>query len=145
MAVRRTFRGRLIDMSRVLEEAGDTIAVTGSSVRMNARGDVLGRGGKVVVPVSMRENPEAVTARVVATGPGPMPRSEVDRAMDSAFRPPEEVQKMARKTDEEERAKAKAMADAAVEIAHETASRAAAESDDAGDATRAGKRRRARR
>lgn len=44
----RTMKGKLIDITSLLSENENTVAVTGSGLRMNARGDILGPGGKVI-------------------------------------------------------------------------------------------------
>lgn len=41
-------RGKIIDLDALSGANQDVIAVTGGGIRMNARGDILGPGGKVV-------------------------------------------------------------------------------------------------
>lgn len=48
MAVYRSARGRLVDPNKLFEEE---IAVTPAGPNRNRRGDILGKGGKVEVPV----------------------------------------------------------------------------------------------
>lgn len=44
----RSMRGKMIDLDALGGANQDVIAVTGGGMRMNARGDILGPGGKVV-------------------------------------------------------------------------------------------------
>lgn len=44
----RSLKGKLVDITSLMKENENAIAVTGSGVRMNARGDLLGPGGKVI-------------------------------------------------------------------------------------------------
>jgi len=61
---RKTHSGKMLDMESLMAEHEDTIAV--GNARVNARGDRLGPGGKVITPVQevatayYQENPRAV-------------------------------------------------------------------------------------
>lgn len=44
----RTSRGSLIDMNRLAKDNGDIVAITAGGVSMNARGDILGSGGRII-------------------------------------------------------------------------------------------------
>lgn len=44
----RSLKGKLVDITSLLKENENAIAVTGSGIRMNARGDLLGPGGVVI-------------------------------------------------------------------------------------------------
>ena len=134
MAVYRTARGRLIDMDKITRDRQDTIAVTGSPIVVNARGDVLGRGGKPVKPVRMRDNPEASVAHAVAH----QDRASVDRktarkAQEALRATPAEVQRMALETERREREEAAARAETAAK--DHTSAIAGAPDPDADDAS----------
>lgn len=51
----RTNRGKYIDMDALAKKHEHTIAVTGGGASMNARGDLIGLGGKVIKKVEQRE------------------------------------------------------------------------------------------
>lgn len=44
----RSLKGKLVDITALIKENENAIAVTGSGVRMNARGDLLGPGGTII-------------------------------------------------------------------------------------------------
>ena len=44
----RTARGLMLDMNRIAKENPNSIAMTAGGVSMNARGDIIGRGGKII-------------------------------------------------------------------------------------------------
>jgi hypothetical protein len=44
----KTARGEMLDMNKLTRENEKTLAVSGGGVSMNSRGDLLGRGGKVI-------------------------------------------------------------------------------------------------
>jgi len=44
----RTARGDYIDMNKITRENPTEVAMTGGGLSMNARGDILGRGGKII-------------------------------------------------------------------------------------------------
>lgn len=44
----KTIKGKLIDITTIISENENTIAVTGSGIRMNAKGDILGPGGQII-------------------------------------------------------------------------------------------------
>mgnify|MGYP000562372586 CR=1 FL=1 len=48
MAQHRSMRGQVLDMQALTAAHEDTIAVTGGGTTMNAKGDILGPGGKIV-------------------------------------------------------------------------------------------------
>ena len=48
-------RGRVIDMDALAKKNEHTIAVTGGGTSMNARGDLIGVGGKIVKRVEQRD------------------------------------------------------------------------------------------
>lgn len=51
----RTNRGKYIDMDALAQKHEHTIAVTGGGTSMNARGDLIGLGGRVIKKVEQRE------------------------------------------------------------------------------------------
>lgn len=63
----RTNRGKLIDMEALMKANETTIAVTGGGQSMNARGDILGSGGKIVKRLEQRlkEEPQRQEAQKV--------------------------------------------------------------------------------
>jgi hypothetical protein len=44
----RTAQGAVIDMNDLITKNDQSIAVTGGGISMNARGDILGPGGKII-------------------------------------------------------------------------------------------------
>ncbi len=47
----RTMRGKIIDMNKLYESNKNALAVTGSSLKLNARGDIVSSKGEVVKSV----------------------------------------------------------------------------------------------
>jgi len=56
-------RGRTIDMDALAKKNEHTIAVTGGGTSMNARGDLIGVGGKIVKRVEQRDKESESTFR----------------------------------------------------------------------------------
>lgn len=48
MALVRTSKGNMIDMDALAANNKKTVAVSGGGVSMNAQGDILGKGGKII-------------------------------------------------------------------------------------------------
>ena len=44
----KSMQGKLVDMDKLKITNETTVAVTGNSIKMNARGDRLGPGGKII-------------------------------------------------------------------------------------------------
>lgn len=44
----RTTRGKTLDMNRLSKDNPNSVAMTAGGISMNARGDILGRGGRVI-------------------------------------------------------------------------------------------------
>lgn len=51
----RTNRGKLLDMEALTKKYENSIAVSGGGSSMNARGDLIGLGGKIIKRVEQRE------------------------------------------------------------------------------------------
>lgn len=51
----RTARGKQINMNQLREANQKTVAVTGGGHKMNARGDLIGKGGKIIKSNEQRE------------------------------------------------------------------------------------------
>lgn len=129
MKIYRTARGRRIDMSRVVADHAEAIAVTGSSVRMNARGDILGRGGRVAVPVQQRSDPERAVARAVARPDAPLPPAVARRAHEAVRAKPAEVATRAARDEEADREAALRTAEATARVTRERAGSVAEHGD----------------
>lgn len=116
MAPRRTARGQTIDMEALSARYRDTLAVTGSRTRMNARGDILGRDGKPVITAEELVERTALIGRALADRKKSteIPPAHLRKlASRAAVVDPSEVQKMARKLEEEEKAAAARLAETA--------------------------------
>ena len=81
MAEHRSNRGKIIDFQTLMAQQGDEPAV--GNMKVNARGDVIGKGGKVVKKAADRArehydaNPKTETAEKSSLK-GPMPDEQVE-------------------------------------------------------------------
>lgn len=48
MAMVRTAKGKMLDMNQLRDSNSDVVAITGGGISMNARGDIIGSGGKIL-------------------------------------------------------------------------------------------------
>jgi len=107
----RSMRGKMIDLDVMGAANQDTIAVTGGGLRMNARGDILGPGGKVVKKIEQIQE-EYDTAN--PAGRQKISIADTNKmkkfALKRQFLTPEEVQQQIAKL-EKEKAKAKKTAE----------------------------------
>lgn len=78
----RTARGEMIDMMRLFRDNEDSIAITGGGVSMNARGDLLGPGGKIIktredfekdIAAAYNENNPKATKKISVKNPNIIP------------------------------------------------------------------------
>lgn len=65
----KTARGRLVDMNKLAQQNKNSIAITGGGHAMNANGDLLGPGGKILktreeFELAYNENLENATKKV---------------------------------------------------------------------------------
>lgn len=111
MVLHRTMRGKTLDLQALGAANEGTIAVTGGGMSMNARGDILGPGGKVVKKIEqIQEEYEGVSGgvkqRISVADSNKMKKFALKRQ----FLTPEELQNQMAKL-EAEKAKAKKIAD----------------------------------
>lgn len=107
----RSMRGKLIDLEALGTANQDVIAVTGGGLRMNARGDILGPGGKIVKKIEQIEEEynranNASRQKISIADANKMKKFALKRQ----FLTPEEVQKQISKQ-EKEKLKAKKLAE----------------------------------
>jgi hypothetical protein len=111
MVNHRSMRGKTIDMVALMGANPDTVAVTGGGQSMNARGDILGPGGKVVKRI------EQIQEEYNKLNPGNRQKISVADtekmkkfALKKRFMTPEEIQKNLAEI-EAEKKKAKKLAE----------------------------------
>lgn len=78
----RTARGEMVDMMRLFRDNEDSIAITGGGISMNARGDLLGPGGKIIktredfekdIAAAYNENNPKATKKISVKNPNIIP------------------------------------------------------------------------
>jgi hypothetical protein len=104
-------RGKTLDLQALGANNQDTIAVTGGGMSMNARGDILGPGGKIVKKIEqIQEEYEGISGgvkqRISVADSNKMKKFAIKRQ----FLTPEELQNQLAKI-EAEKAKAKKISD----------------------------------
>lgn len=106
MVQHRSMRGRPIDMGAISAANEGAIAVTGGGISLNARGDIIGPGGKIVKKAEQIQEEYGLTTgskqQVSLADANRMKKFALKRQ----FLTPEEVQQQIQKM-EQERAKAK--------------------------------------
>lgn len=80
----RTHRGQMIDMAQLVAQNEETIAV--GNMRSNARGDILGKGGKIV-----KTKEEVVSEYYKANPQGVKQVSIKDKLSDDFFETPKQI------------------------------------------------------
>lgn len=114
MVTHRSMRGKTIDMVALMGAHSDTIAVTGGGTLMNARGDILGPGGKIVKKI---EQIQEEYEKVNVGSRQKISVADTERmkkfALKKRFMTPEELQENLAKI-EAEKKKAKKLADKVV-------------------------------
>lgn len=116
-----SMRGKKIDMMALASLNENAIAITGGGLSMNARGDLLGPGGKVVKPVE-RIKEETITnnankSKISLSDTKAMKKFALKRS----FMTPEEIQEHLQEM-ENKKKKAKESAERLIEKTHLMAS-----------------------